>query len=157
MVKDNEQSARESSIASGWTVEGQAETAKASAAPAEVSVGGAGDAVNDDAANGEGRAQLSNVALVLLGLLGGLYLLFMYVWFSWAGAVAATNAAVVDTSGSLGGALQQVVYYLAPFAPAFWFMTVLVLCRGAKVSRMLIWLLIGLVLLVPLPMFGGMF
>ncbi|MDI6022965.1 hypothetical protein QBL02_05340 [Leucobacter sp. UT-8R-CII-1-4] len=157
MVKDNEQSARESSIASGWTVEGQAEAAKASAVPVEDSVGDAVDAANGEAVAGEGRAQLSNVALVLLGLLGGLYLLFMYVWFSWAGAVAATNAAVVDTSGSLGGALQQVIYYLAPFAPAFWFITVLVLCRGAKVSRMLIWLLIGLVLLVPLPMFGGMF
>ena len=157
MVKDNERSARESSLASGWTVEGQAETAKA--IPVEAVPEGAADEVSGESSDGAvaGRAQLSSAALVLLGLLGGLYLLFMYVWFSWAGAVAATNAAVVDTSGSIGGVLQQIVYYLAPFAPAFWFISVLVLCRGAKVSRMIIWLLVGLVLLVPLPMFGGMF
>lgn len=155
MVKDNERSARESSLASGWTVEGQADSAAASDVPVEIAADG--DVIADGATGGESRAQLSNVALVLLGLIGGLYLLFMYVWFSWAGAVAATNAAVVDTSGSIGGVLQQIVYYLAPFAPAFWFISVLVLCRGAKVSRMLIWLLIGLVLLVPLPMFGGLF
>ena len=158
MVKENERTARESSIASGWTVEGQAEPPAASVSPVATPSGDSAE--NVETAEGVEQAQrpqLSNAALVLLGLLGGLYLLFTYVWFSWANAVSATNAAVVETSGSIGGVLQQMIYWIAPFAPGFWFVSVLVLCRGAKLWRMVMWLLIGLVVLVPLPMFGGMF
>ena len=156
------EAARESSLASGWTVEGQPAIEPQGSAPlpvepTEASAGPrseAGDAATES--TGE-STQLSNGALVLLGLIGGVYLLFTFVWFSWANAAATANAAVIETSGSLGGVLQQIVFWVAPFAPALWFTSVLVLCRGARVRRMVAWLVLGLVVLVPLPMFGGLF
>lgn len=160
MVKEKDragrESARESSLASGWTVEGQPEKqAEALAPEAEAATASSVDAQSPLAS--DKAAQLSSGALVLLGLIGGVYLLFTFVWFSWANAASAANAAVVETSGSLGGVLQQIVFWVAPFAPALWFFSVLVLCRGARMWRMVVWLVVGLIVLVPLPMFGGLF
>ena len=156
MAKDNPGSAgdgsRESSLANGWTVEGETEARPESIEPA----GGAG-APGDDEAVEPSPGQLSNGALVLLGLIGGLYLLYTIVWFSWANYYSAVNSAVAEGSGSLGGVLQQLVFWIAPLAPVLWFSSVLVLCRESRFARKLIWLLVGAVVLVPLPMFGGMF
>lgn len=155
------EAARESSLASGWTVEGQPAAEPQRRAPqtvkrAETSGDPRPEAADSTEPTGE-STQLSSGALVLLGLIGGVYLLFTFVWFSWANAAATANAAVIETSGSLGGVLQQIVFWIAPFAPALWFASVLVLCRGARVRRMVAWLVLGLVALVPLPMFGGLF
>lgn len=156
MAKDNPGSAgdgsRESSLASGWTVEGETEARPEPIEPA----GGAG-APGDDETAEPSPTQLSNGALVLLGLIGGLYLLYTIVWFSWANYYSAVNSAVAEGSGSLGGVLQQLVFWIAPLAPVLWFSSVLVLCRESRFARKLIWLLVGAVVLVPLPMFGGMF
>ena len=152
------EAARESSLASGWTVEGQPVTApEAQLTRAEEQLAGAVDSRAESEEASASRAQLSNGALVLLGLIGGVYLLFTFVWFSWANAASVANASVVSTSGTLGGVLQQIVFWVAPFAPALWFVSVLVLCRGAKMWRIVLWLALGLVVLVPLPMFGGLF
>lgn len=156
------EAARESSLASGWTVEGQPTVepqgrASLPVEPAEASGDPRSETADVATEQSNEPAQLSNGALVLLGLIGGVYLLFTFVWFSWANAAATANAAVIETSGSLGGVLQQVVFWVAPFAPALWFTSVLVLCRGARVRRMVAWLVLGLVVLVPLPMFGGLF
>lgn len=157
------EAARESSLASGWTVEGQSAAAEPQGSEPQTALSAetSGDPrpeVADAATEPTGEStQLSNGALVLLGLIGGVYLLFTLVWFSWANAAATANAAVIETSGSLGGILQQIVFWVAPFAPALWFTSVLVLCRGARVRRMVAWLALGLVVLVPLPMFGGLF
>lgn len=110
---------------------------------------GAADPVSDP----EGRPQLSNGSVVLLGVIGGLYLLYTYVWFSWANYYSAVNSAVADGSGIIGSVMQQIVFWIAPFAPALWFITVLLLNRGARLSRLVLWLVIGAVVLVPLPMF----
>ena len=148
MVNDNERSTRESLIASGWTVEGQPETMPQEAQAA----GDAGDPRSEDEATQ--NREISSGALVLFGLLGGLYLLFTFVWFSWANAEAQVVAST--TAASAWSVLQQIIIWIAPFAPALWFVTVLLLCRGAKVRRVVLWLLIGAVMLVPLPMFGGL-
>lgn len=152
MVKDNDRSARESSIASGWTVEGEPAVQLPETAPAP---SGPGDPQDEESPLATER-ELSNGALVLLGLVGGIYLLFTFVWFSWANAAVTTSAATASASGSLGAVLQQIVFWIAPFAPALWFVSVLVLCRGKKVRRMMLWLVLGLIVLVPLPMFAGM-
>lgn len=150
MVRDNDRSTRKSSIASGWTVEGQPVTAPQE----ELAAVSAGDPrLEDDTSTP--RREISSGTLVLFGLLGGLYLLFTFVWFSWANAAAQANAAVAESSA--WGVLQQLIFWVAPFAPAFWFVSVLVLCRGARVRRMVLWMLLGLVLLVPMPMFVGVF
>lgn len=150
MVNDNDRSTRESSIASGWTVEGQPETVPQAAQ----AVNDQGDPRSENEAATQHR-QISSGALVLFGLIGGLYLLFTFVWFSWANAAAQVAAATAPAD--VWGALQQTIFWIAPFAPALWFVTVLLLCRGAKVRRIVFWLLFGAVLLVPLPMFGGLF
>lgn len=170
MVKKNGREARESSLASGWTVEGReadpAEEPSRTTAPvadlesaedpSDTAVSGAG---SDESPEGEdGRpGQLSNGALVLLGLIGGVYLLYTVVWFSWANYYSVVNSAVAEGSGSIGGTLQQLVFWITPFAPALWFLSVLALCRKSKLWKKALWLVVGAVVLVPLPMFGGMF
>jgi hypothetical protein len=151
--------ARESSLASGWTVEGQPELQPKVRVPqtGELVAGLADPLLDETDTTADDVKQMSSGALVLLGVIGGVYLLFTFVWFSWANAASVANASVASTSGSLGGVLQQIVFWVAPFAPALWFISVLVLCRGKKVWRMSLWLGLGLVVLVPLPMFGGLF
>lgn len=154
MAKDKARDSRESSIASGWLVEGdtvqQPETFEEPVQPGDP--GSELDAEPDAA-----EPQLSAGALVLLGLIGGVYLLYTIVWFSWANYYSVMNSVVADGSGTLGGVLQQVVFWLTPLAPLLWFMSVLILCRDSKLGKKLLWLLVGAVALVPLPMFGGMF
>lgn len=154
MVKDKRRLTRESSIASGWTVEGQPEGLTAAPSNPEPA---ASEAIDPQPLeeSGESQRELSSAALVLLGLLGGLYLLYAYVWFSWANAAA--QVAAESGSQDVWGVLQQVMYWIAPLAPILWCITAFVLGRGRKLTRTVIWLLLGLVVLVPLPMFGGLF
>lgn len=154
MVKNKKRSTRESSIASGWTVEDQPETQAEAQAHTEPAASEASDPRLLEEP-GEAQRELSSAALVLFGLLGGLYLLYAYVWFSWANASA--QVAAETTEQDFWGVLQQVTYWLAPLAPILWCITVFVLGRGQKLVRTVIWLLLGLVVLVPLPMFGGLF
>jgi hypothetical protein len=166
MVNDSGRRSRESSIASGWTVEGAPEESasdgidrvNAAGAGEQTMLGAAADSTADQAGDRpaeEAPSQLSNGSVVLLGLLGGVYLLYTVVWFSWANYYSVMNSLVAAGSGSLGGVLQQVIFWIAPLAPALWFVTVLVLCRGAKIGKIALWLIVGAVLLVPLPMFEG--
>lgn len=152
MVRDKDRRARESSLAGGWTVEGAHTEAPLDAdVNAELLDPGRDDQAETD------RSELSNAALVLLGLLGGIYLLYTVVWFSWANAKSYENTLIADGSGSLGSVLQQVVFWIAPLAPVLWFFSVLVLLRHSKLGPKVIWLVVGIALLVPLPMFGGLF
>lgn len=88
-----------------------------------------------------------------MGIIGGLYLLYTFVWFSWAKYYSAANSVLAEGSGEIGSVMQQISFWVAPFAPALWFCSTLLLCRGGRLSRLVLWLLIGLVVLVPLPMF----
>ncbi|KTR86752.1 hypothetical protein [Leucobacter chromiiresistens] len=171
---------RESSLASGWTVEGEAAPV---AAPADAPLGAepvrpgphaghdatsAGSAPSPrseaagapaDAPASEGRdaeiderPQMSNGALVVLGVFGGLYLLYTWGWFIVAQAYSGNNAVTAAGSGLIGGVLQQVVFWAAPLAAPLWFFTALALSRGGRTKRLAILLLIGAIALVPLPM-----
>lgn len=154
---------RESSPALGWRVEPDPDPAPLPEAPdgaARATAEDLGDpAVPDPSGAAErseedDRPQLSNAALVLLGVSGGLYLLYAWVWLSWARYYAESNAAVASSSGALGAVLQQTVFWAAPLAPPLWFLAVLLLNRGST-PRMALWIGIGAILLVPLPVFGG--
>lgn len=164
MPRKSEREPRESSLASGWTVEGveapagPPAEAPAEALAAEVPVAAIPDGWTSDDGTPEAapvqRAQLSTGALVLLGVVGGLYLVYSWIWFSWAQyTVAVVGADLSLASGSLGAALQLALYWLAPLAPALWFITVLVLGRSGRTWKLALWLLIGAVLLAPLPYF----
>ncbi|MFV0433914.1 MAG: hypothetical protein ACK5LO_08050 [Leucobacter sp.] len=162
---------RKSSLASGWTVQadpadvsdaekvGDPEAQATNAAPDLGSGAGsaAADATElaDEADAVDATGQLSNVALVLLGVFGGLYLLYAWIWLSWAQFYAETNAALAESSGALGAVLQQIVFWAAPLAPILWFLSVLLLNRGAATWRIALWIGIGVVLLLPYPIFSG--
>lgn len=175
MRKKNDGEARESRLASGWTVEG-AEPQGDAATPAVLSetptstgdASGAGvtanaatndtvaDVAADEAAGAElERSQMSNAMLVVLGVFGGIYLMYAWVWLSWADFYAGASSAAAASSGTLGGILQQAAFWAAPLAPIGWFLSAMLLNRGKKSWKLVTWIVIGAVVLVPLPMFVG--
>ena len=172
---------RESALQSGWTVEaapdvsgpaaaeqlerlgsrpgrGAADLPAApetgDAAPA-TAAGVAADAEAEAAAGSEATAsrpaQMSNLTVVLLGLTGGLFALFAWVWMSWAQYYADVNAAAAAGSGSIGGILQQIVFWIAPLAPVAWFVAALALTRHQP-RKLTVALVVGLIVTFPLPM-----
>ena len=181
MAKAGKREERESSLASGWTVhadpmiEGDGATAGGSVETLEREAiqahdgarngdvrdaDGAGDAdaSTDGSADDSavGRDQMSNAMLVVLGVVGGLYLLYAWIWLSWTQALAANAELTAQSSGAIGGTLQLVVFWTAPLAPLLWFVSVLVLNRGGKTRSLVLWLVIGAVLLAPLPVLSGL-
>ncbi|MBK0419358.1 hypothetical protein JD276_09955 [Leucobacter sp. CSA1] len=162
MGKRTAREARESALASGWTVEGDespeetsppvvpseadAREAERESGPSELTETGPVDVPSD------GPTQLSNGALVLLGVFGGLYLLYTWGWFIVAQVYSAQNALIAAGSGAVGGVLQQIVYWAATLAPALWFFSSLKLSGGGRTRRLAILLVVGAVVLVPLPM-----
>ncbi|NLB47684.1 MAG: hypothetical protein GX814_08130 [Microbacteriaceae bacterium] len=161
MVKDTGRSARESSLASGWTVEGEATPEPEALTQLDVTEAidhtdpgdiAEGDATESTDESDGATRQLSNAAMVLLGIIGGVYLLYTVVWFSWASAYASRSAVFAESSGSIGSVLEVAIVWIAPIAPAAWLFTLLLQLREMKFSRIVLWLIIGLVVLVPLPL-----
>ena len=142
MSADKNQAARESSLVSGWTVEGQMgleqpSTVEESLETAEVAP--------DDT-----DTQLSSGALVVAGLVGGIYLLYTMAWFSWANHYSQVFAMRAGGVLSIDVVLQQILFWLVPLAPALWLASALMLNRRHRM-RQALWLLVGLVVLFPLP------
>lgn len=156
MQKKSSPEPRESSLARGWTVESDAADVSADALDAPVAdhlgaTPGA-EAPEPEAVADAGPQQMSNAALVVLGVYGGLYLLYTWGWLTIAQAYAEVNALAAAGSGSIGGALQQILFWAAPFAPILWFIAALSFSRGGKTRRLTILLSVGVIVLVPLPM-----
>lgn len=151
MAENPERSARESALRSGWTVESEDGPGEA---PLHLdTLDGRESSVELPETEERGAAQgsqLSNLAVVLLGLTGGLFLLYAWIWLSWAQHYSAVNAAVAAGSGSIGGVLQQIVFWIAPLAPILWFVAALVIHRRNS-RRLALLIAIGLIVLVPLP------
>ena len=55
-------------------------------------------------------------------------------------------------SGALGQVLQQIMLWAAPCAPVLWFLAALAASRGGRTRRLAVLLLLGAVVLLPLPM-----
>lgn len=154
MRKKKEPSARESSLASGWRVEGEETAVPVAESPVITEavltdVSKLGDGAGTDPAPAIG---LSNGALVALGVFGGLYLLYAWGWFIIAQAYASDIAQAAAGSGTVGGALQQIVFWAAPLAPVLWFGASLLFSRGGRTKRLVLFLVIGAIVLLPLPM-----
>ncbi|KAA9086952.1 DNA polymerase III subunit gamma/tau [Microbacterium radiodurans] len=89
---------------------------------------------------------LSSAALISLGVLGGIYLLYTIGWLIG-------GLRVHGLSGLLGVAssVSVPVLVLAVAAPALWFTAAFVLTRSSRAWVRFAWLIAGAVLLVPWP------
>ena len=136
-----------SGVARGWSVQpgtGETSKPKATAVP---------EAPHPSAVPAVNVNEISNIQLVLFGVFGGVYLLYTVGWFLIAQYFAGANALATATSGSVGGVLQQVIFWAAAAAPLAWFIAVVTLSRGAKPWVLPVGLVVGLLVLLPLPLF----
>lgn len=93
-----------------------------------------------------GESALSNTALLVTGVLAGVYLLFTIGWVI--GGIRLGAYAPLLGLDSIG---FQVSFWLAVVAPALWFLTVLLLARRAKFWVRVVLIVAGAALLVPWP------
>jgi hypothetical protein len=93
------------------------------------------------------RRQSGSVELVVFGVLAGVYLLYTVGWL-----LTAVRTTLPGTS-IVADAMYQFGLWLSVLAPALWFG--LVYAVVAKPARRILWLVIGAVVLVPLPFVLG--
>jgi hypothetical protein len=100
--------------------------------------------VSDADADDEPQA-ISTVTLLLLGILGGIYLLYTVGW------ILGGIRMQLPVTFTLPVPLYQGALWLAVLAPALWFVAVLAATRGSRSWVRVVWLIAGAVLLVPWP------
>ena len=93
-------------------------------------------------------ASLSSPALIGLGILAGVYLLYTIGWFIGVGRLTS------GLTDPLGQFMFSLGTWLAVAAPAVWFASSYWLTRGKPRLRWT-WLILGAVLLAPLPFIAG--
>jgi hypothetical protein len=92
-----------------------------------------------------GDGPLTSASLGVLGVLGGVYLLYTVAWLVSAASlpVAAGTAAAA--------AFSQVLRVLAIVAPVAWFTTTLWLGAARRTRTRVLWLVVGVLVLFPWP------
>ncbi|WP_460774249.1 DNA polymerase III subunit gamma/tau [Microbacterium sp. GXF7504] len=90
-------------------------------------------------------APLGSVALVTLGVLGGIYALFALGWFLSGSRFQVWGLLFVQPAGYVAA------WILATAAPIAWFVSVLVLARRRAVWQRVLLLVAGMIVLVPWP------
>ena len=88
---------------------------------------------------------MGNAALVSLGILGGVYLLWTIGWIVGGLRLQPIANFLVSPAGFLPA------YWLAVLAPAMWFAVVFVATRSSATWIRILWLVVGAILLVPWP------
>lgn len=92
------------------------------------------------------HAPLGSAALITLGILGGVYLLYTIGW-----VIGALRLDTVAPMLIVSPAAYVPAFWLAVLAPALWFAVTLWLTRGAAAWVRLVWLIGGAALLIPWP------
>lgn len=87
--------------------------------------------------------------LITYGVLAGIYLIYT---IGWAIQVANSTVVLADPFGDL---MWQLGEALAVAAPALWLASAFLMTRGRRPILRLIWLLVGLLVLLPWPTFTG--
>ncbi|GGF14574.1 hypothetical protein [Subtercola lobariae] len=106
-------------------------------------------AVEDELADAEeASAQLSSAALITFGVVGGVFFLYTIGWL-----VAFIRNPLHP--GGFAEVWQDVQGVAAIAAPALWFLVTLLLAARRRVAVRLIWLLVGIVVVVPWPFILG--
>ena len=95
------------------------------------------------------EAPTSSILLVTYGIVAGVFLLYAIGWFT-----TVRRSSYVDPS-VLGSFMSVLGEILAVAAAPVWFGVVFLLTRRSKPIVRLLWLLLGLVLLVPIPFVLG--
>lgn len=126
--------------------------AASSTVPSDTAADGASDVAaaastaESDAAESDTEPEgIGTVALVLLGILGGVYLLYTIGWIL--GGVGMQTKALF----MLPAPLYQASMWLAALAPALWFTAALLMTRHSKDWVRVVALVVGALLLVPWP------
>jgi len=91
----------------------------------------------------------NSVLLVVYGIIAGAYVLYTVGWIFAAGLIASGASTI------LAEIMFQFGEFLAIASPAVWFGTTLLLTRHRKPAVRLLWLILGLVVLAPLPFILG--
>lgn len=91
----------------------------------------------------------SSILLVSYGIIAGIFLLFAIGWFT-----TVRRSAYIDPS-VLGAFMSVLGEVLAVAAAPVWFGAVFLLTRDSKPIVRLLWLLLGLLLLIPVPFVLG--
>jgi len=95
------------------------------------------------------EAPTSSILLVTYGIVAGVFLLYAIGWFT-----TVRRSSYIDPS-VLGSVMSVLGEILAVAAAPVWFGVVFLLTRRSKPIVRLLWLLLGLVLLVPIPFVLG--
>jgi len=112
----------------------------------------------DDDVRDAAPAPLGNGALVGLGMLGGVYLLYTIGWIIGGFRLLGVAGMMMASDGqgpAMWTAGNTVMTWLAILAPAIWFLTVTVLSKGRPAWVRWVWLIVGAVVLVPWPLLMG--
>ncbi|WGD38252.1 hypothetical protein [Lysinibacter sp. HNR] len=96
-------------------------------------------------------SRTSDAALVVLGILAGVYILYTVGWVSIARDYALYYSLVVTSSGAVGDVMYQILIWLTAATPAIWGAAVIVLTKGSSVWKRITWLALGAIFLIPLP------
>lgn len=100
---------------------------------------------SDGTAPADGAAAMSSAALVSLGVLGGIYLLYTIGWIVGGLRLNEISGFIVAPSASVPAVIVAIL------APAIWFVVVFALTRTRPAWQRFAWLVAGAVLLVPWP------
>lgn len=94
-------------------------------------------------------AQLSSAALIAYGVLGGIYLLYTIGW-----VISFTRVEIADIV-TFGTVTDLVARTLAIAASPLWFISSLLLTQKRDIRFTFLWLVIGMLVLVPWPFLLG--
>ncbi|MGZ0710586.1 DNA polymerase III subunit gamma/tau (plasmid) [Coraliomargarita sp. W4R53] len=101
--------------------------------------------IADDTEKPVERKPMGNAALVTVGVLGGAYGLYVIGWIIGGLRLQGLAQYLVTDVMFLGS------FWLAALAPVIWFGTTILLTRHSSTWVRVVWLVAGLVLLVPWP------
>ena len=112
------------------------------------------DAAEHPAASGETSSSMGNAALIGIGVLGGIYLLYVIGWIVGGLRLQGSAGFLVDANGNASPAWtigNAVALGLAALAPVVWFALVYALTRRSRSWLRWALLALGVILLVPWP------
>jgi hypothetical protein len=134
-------------LAPGWKAVGNAVPATEAVDTGTDAAGGRSEAAAGGRSEADAAPQTGSVELVVLGVLGGVYLLYAVGWLIVAVGTPPPGVSIV------GDAMYAFGLWLAVFAPALWYGLVLLTTKRSRPR--LAWLVLGAIVLVPLPFVLG--